>query len=179
MVNDNKKQLTILTCMALLIALNIILTRFLSINTQFLRISLGMIPVALAGGIFGPVWGGICGAVGDVLGMLIFPSGPYFPGFTVTAALTGIIYGLFLYHKENSSLIRNTLIASLIVCIGCNLLLDTLWLNMLYGSGFLAILPARVIKCLLNIPIYSFLILFLWNKAIIRIPFLHNFYSKY
>ena len=94
MTTQNHKNVTILTCLALLIALDIILTRFLSINTQFLRISLGMIPVALAGVIFGPVWGGVCGAAGDLLGMLIFPSGAYFPGFTLTAALTGIIYGL-------------------------------------------------------------------------------------
>ena len=87
-MSKNSKHLTILTCLALLVALDIILTRFLSINTQFLRISLGMIPVAIAGIAFGPVWGGLCGAVGDVLGMLIFPSGAYFPGFTLTAALT-------------------------------------------------------------------------------------------
>ena len=169
-MSKNSKQLTILTCLALLVALDIILTRFLSINTQFLRISLGMIPVAIAGIAFGPVWGGLCGAVGDVLGMLIFPSGAYFPGFTLTAALTGILYGLFLYHKEARVFFRNTVIASVLVCIGCNMLLDTLWLDILYGSGFLAILPARVVKCLCNIPIYSALILVLWNKAISRIP---------
>ena len=170
MTTQNHKNVTILTCLALLIALDIILTRFLSINTQFLRISLGMIPVALAGVIFGPVWGGVCGAAGDLLGMLIFPSGAYFPGFTLTAALTGIIYGLFLYHRTSSHILRNTVLASIIVCLGCNLLLDTLWLDLLYGSGFLVILPARIIKCLINIPVYSALVFFLWTKAISRIP---------
>ncbi len=170
MVSDNKKRITILTCVALLIALDIVLTRFLAINTQFLRISLGMIPVALAGVAFGAVWGGICGAVGDFLGMLLFPSGAYFPGFTLTAALTGIIYGLFLYRRNDRYKVRNTLLASFIVCIGCNLLLDTLWLNIMYGSGFLAILPARIVKCVLNIPIYSVLIIILWDKVLSRIP---------
>ena len=170
MVSGNKKQIPILTCVALLIALDIVLTRFLAINTQFLRISLGMIPVALAGIAFGAVWGGICGAVGDFLGMLLFPSGAYFPGFTLTAALTGIIYGLFLYRCNDRYKVRNTFLASIIVCIGCNLLLDTLWLNIMYGSGFLAILPARIVKCVLNIPIYSILLLILWDKVLSRIP---------
>lgn len=170
MVSKNHKTITIITCLALLIALDIILTRFLSINTQFLRISFGMIPVALAGAAFGPVWGGICGAVGDMLGMLIFPSGAYFPGFTLTAALTGIIYGIFLYRKDAGHFAFNTVIASIIVCIGCNLLLDTLWLDMMYGSGFIAILPARIIKCIINIPVYSALVIVLWNKVFSRIP---------
>ncbi len=170
MVSKHNKSVTIITCLALLIALDIVLTRFLAINTQFLRISLGMIPVAIAGIAFGPAWGGVCGAVGDVLGMMLFPSGAYFPGFTLTAALTGMIYGFFLYHKRGQHILRNTLFASIMVCIGCNLLLDTLWLNLMYGSGFIAILPARIVKCILNIPIYSFLILILWNKVVSRIP---------
>ena len=170
MVSENTKHITVITCMALFIALNIILTRFLAINTQFLRISLGMIPVALAGAAFGPVWGGVCGAVSDILGMLIFPSGAYFPGFTLTAALTGIIYGLFLFRGNGRHTLRNTLIASFLVCIGCNLFLDTLWLYIMYGSGFLAILPARIIKCALNIPIYTALIMLLWNRVFSKIP---------
>lgn len=170
MVSKNKKNVTTITCLALLIALDIVLTRFLAINTQFLRISLGMIPVAIAGIAFGPVWGAVCGAVGDVLGMLLFPSGAYFPGFTLTAALTGLIYGLFLYHKTHHHFTRNTFFASIIVCIGCNLILDTLWLDLMYGSGFLAILPARIVKCVLNIPIYSILILLLWDRVVSRIP---------
>lgn len=169
MTSKSVRNVTILTCLALLIALDIILTRFVSINTQFLRIGFGMIPVAIAGAAFGPVWGGVCGAVGDLLGVLIFPSGAFFPGFTLTAALTGIIFGLCMYHKPHK--LRYVVIASVIVCIGCNLILDTLWLDILYGSGFLAILPARAVKCAVNIFVYSFLVYMLWDKAVARIPY--------
>lgn len=168
MREKNNRRLTILACSALLIALDIILTRFLAINTQFLRISLGMIPVAVAGMAFGPLWGALVGAIGDILGMLIFPSGAYFPGFTVTAALTGIVYALFIYKREANLL--SIALASSIVCIGCNLLLDTLWLDILYGSGFLAILPARVVKCVINIPVYTILLHLLWTKVLTRVP---------
>ena len=168
MRENTNRHLTILACSALLIALDIILTRFLAINTQFLRISLGMIPVAVAGMAFGPLWGGLVGAIGDILGMLIFPSGAYFPGFTVTAALTGIVYALFVYKKEAK--VISIALASVIVCIGLNLLLDTLWLNIMYGSGFLAILPARTVKCIINIPIYTIILHLLWTKVLTRIP---------
>ncbi len=168
MREQSSRHLTILACSALLVALDIILTRFLAINTQFLRISLGMIPVAIAGMAFGPLWGGLVGAIGDILGMLIFPSGAYFPGFTLTAALTGIVYAIFVYKKEAKLL--HIALASAIVCIGLNLLLDTLWLNIMYGSGFLAILPARAVKCIINIPVYTIILHLLWSKVLTRIP---------
>lgn len=170
MNSKSHKTVTIITCLAFLIALDIILTRFLSINTQFLRLSLGMLPVAIAGAAFGPVWGGVCGGIGDLLGVLLFPSGAFFPGFTLTAVLTGVIYGLFLYRKNEHRLLLNTILATLVVCIGCNLMLDTLWLDIMYGSGFIAILPARLVKCAASIPIYSIAIYFVWGKAVSRVP---------
>ena len=160
-----------LVCVAFLIALDVILTRFLSIQTQFLRIGFGFLPVVIAGMAYGPVWGGLCGAIGDLLGMLIYPSGPFFPGFTITAALTGIVFGLILYKKR--SLLR-VFIASAIVCIALNLFLDTLWLDILYGSGYIALLPARIIKCALNIPIYTIIIDIVWNRGLSRIPQFHS-----
>ena len=89
-----------LVTMAFLIALEIVLTRFCSINTPILRIGFGFLPVAMMGIMFGPLWAGIGYAVGDLLGMLIFPSGAYFPGFTLTAFLTGLVFGFFLHGKE-------------------------------------------------------------------------------
>ena len=44
-----------------------------------------------------PISAGVAYAIGDILGMMIFPSGSYFPGFTLTAFLTGVIYGVVLY----------------------------------------------------------------------------------
>lgn len=167
MNSKENNYLTTVVCVAFLIALDIILTRFLSIQTQFLRIGFGFIPVAVAGIAYGPVWGGICGAVGDILGMLIYPSGAYFPGFTLTAALTGVIFGLILYRK--TSFVR-VITASAAVCIILNLLLDTLWLDIMYGSGFIALLPARAVKCFINIPIYSIFIEIIWCKGISKIP---------
>ncbi len=153
-----------LVTIAFFIALEVILTRFLSIQTDFLRIGFGFLPVACVGILFGPLWAGAAYAVGDVLGMLIFPSGSYFPGFTLSAFLIGCIYGFFLYKKESS--FRRILVPVLLVCMGVNLFVDTLWLNILYGQAYLALLPLRVIKCAVMVPIQLVLIKLVWEKVL-------------
>ena len=85
---------------AILIALEVILTRFVGISTPMLRISFGFLPMVIVAMYYGPIWGGGAYALADVLGSLIFPTGAYFPGFTVSACLTGIIYGLFLHKRK-------------------------------------------------------------------------------
>lgn len=156
-----------LVTIAFFIALEIILTRFCSIQTDIIRIGFGFLPVAMVGIMFGPLWAGAAYAIGDVLGMIIFPPAGYFPGFTLTAFLTGLTFGYFLHGKTPS--LRTILIPVLIVCLGLNLFLDTLWLNIMYGQGYLAILPARIIKCGIMLPIQTILIKFAWEKIILRI----------
>ena len=157
-----------LVIMAFMIALEIILTRFLSINTPILRIGFGFLPVAMLGIMYGPIWAGLSYAIGDVLGMMIFPTGAYFPGFTLTAFLTGLTYGLFLYKKENITW-KTALIPCLIVTLVLNLCLDTLWLKILMGQGFFALLPTRILKCVIMLPIETILIPLTWNQIFMRI----------
>ena len=166
MLNVTMSNTRRLVTIALFIALEVILTRFLSINTDFLRIGFGFLPVACVGILFGPLWAGAAYAVGDVLGMLIFPSGSYFPGFTVSAFAIGCIYGLFLHKKESS--FRRIIIPVLLVCMGVNLFVDTLWLNILYGQAYLALLPMRLVKCAVMVPIQVVLIKLVWDKVLKR-----------
>ena len=74
---------------ALLIALQIVFTRFFSVTMPVLRIGFGFLPVAVTSILYGPVWGGIAAAMADVIGMMLFPSGTYFPGFPLSAMLSG------------------------------------------------------------------------------------------
>lgn len=158
-----------LVIMAFMIALSVILTRFCSINTPIVRIGFGFLPCAFMGIMFGPIWAGVGYAAADVLGMSIFPSGTYFPGFTVTAFLTGIVYGLFYHNREVT--IRSSVIPNLIVSIFLNLVLDTLWLMILMGQGFWALLPARIIKCSVMFAIQVLLIPLIWKHLMLRLPF--------
>lgn len=66
-----------------------------------LRINLTSVPIILSGIICGPLAGLLTGTLSDILCFIIKPSGPYFLGFTLTCALTGLIPGLiFKYLKK-------------------------------------------------------------------------------
>lgn len=154
--------------MAILITISVILTRFCSINTPILRIGFGFVPCAIMGIMYGPLWAAAGYAIADVLGMLIFPTGTFFPGFTVTAFLTGIVYGLF-YHNRPVT-IKSSLLPNLLVSGVLNLILDTVWLMILMGQGFWALLPTRILKCVVMFVIQVVLIPVIWNKVVLRIP---------
>ena len=118
---------------------------------------------------YGPLWAGAAYAIGDILGMMIFPSGAYFPGFTLSAFLTGLVFGLVLYKKDITW--TRVLIASLIVVLGINLCLDTFWLHILMGQGYMAMLPARILKCAIAIPVQTFLIPAVWHGVMKNVPY--------
>jgi ECF transporter S component (folate family) len=152
----------VIVFMGLFIAMEVVLARFLSIQTPIVRIGFTFLPVALSAMLYGPLYSGIAAALADIVGMFLFSSGgAYFPGFTLTAFLSGVIYGLFL-HNKNRSFLR-VAIPVVIISLGVNLGLDTLWLQMLTGKGFIAILPARIIKCLIMIPIQIIIIEAVWR----------------
>ena len=116
----------------LLVATSIIFTRFLGFMAfgGAVRISFGGLPIALAGALMGPFWGAMTGIVADVLGATLFPQGAFFPGFTLTAALSGLIPGLVLYRRKPS------------------ISLNTFWLTILLKKGFLVLLPTRIVSAL-------------------------------
>ena len=116
---------------------------------------------------YGPLSAGIAYAIGDILGMMIFPSGSFFPGFTLTAFLTGVAYGLVLYKKPKTW--GRIILTVCIVCLGINLCLDTVWLHILMGQGYLALLPTRILKVAVMIPIQTILIGIVWKKIVIKI----------
>ena len=138
-----KNNLFTLTCLALLTAMQIILARYLVINiSDSLRFSLSFIPVVIAARRFGIVGGMSVYGVGDFLGALVFPTtGAYFPGFTVTAVVAGLIYGLFLSKKSGPVRIVLSVLASQLVC---TLLMNSYWLSTLMGSEFSAIFISRI-----------------------------------
>jgi len=168
-LNKKKKfKVSTIPVVAFLMALELILTRFLSINTPIVRIGFGFVPVSLTAIIYGPLWAGAAYALGDIIGALLFPIAPYFPGFTLTAFLTGIVFGLFLYNRPVSW--KTVFPASFIICVLLNLGLDTFWLYLLMNRGVLALMPARVLKVFVMIPLHVILIPFLWNRLKPLIP---------
>jgi ECF transporter S component (folate family) len=132
-----------LTAMALLIALEIILSRFLSLSAWNTKIGFSFVPVVIAAILLGPIYAGIVGALADFVGALLFPIGAYFPGFTLTAFLTGMVYGLFLYKRQSLPRILGAVAVNQFIL---SLLLNTLWISVLYGSPFGPLLVTRLVQ---------------------------------
>jgi ECF transporter S component (folate family) len=139
----------------LLLAILIVFQRFISVPlTQFLRVNLAYVPLILIGTFLGPVWGALIGVAGDLLGMILFPTASFFPGFTLNALLIGIIYGSLLYNRPNNkSYLIRLIISVLIVRLFVNLGLNTLWLSILYEQAFMVLVIPRLTSTLIQIPI--------------------------
>jgi ECF transporter S component (folate family) len=104
--------------------------------------------------LLGPAWSAGVAALGDVIGALFLPKGAFFPGFTLSALLTGLIHGLFLYNTRNNRqflvrLILSTFTVLLFIHIG----LTSLWLVIMYKRAFIAFASTRVIAALILLPI--------------------------
>lgn len=145
----NTKQLVF---MAFLISLKIVLTRFLGIHIgEIIRISFSFIATAIMAVYFGPVLTGIGSGIADVIGAVLFPRGAYFPGFTLSAIITGFIYGIFLYKKHFSW--WRIIVIKLLVLIFITAGLNSVWLAMITGKAYTVLLIPRVTEGLLMLPI--------------------------
>ena len=121
-------------------ALAMILNSVASISIgPYIKIGFSAIPNQLVDYLFGPVTGSLFAGVLDIVKYVLKPDGAFFFGFTFNAMLAAFIYGCF-YYKKKLTLWR-VLLAKLIVILVVNVFLNTLWLDMLYGKGFLVLLP--------------------------------------
>ena len=132
-----------LAILAMMVAANVVLSRFLSISLWNLKIGFAFIPVVTAAILFGPIAGGIVGAAGDYIGATLVPIAQYFPGFTITAFFVGAVYGIFLHKKQD---MQRIILAILVTeCIG-SLLMNTFWISTLFGAPFVSLLPPRAMQ---------------------------------
>lgn len=164
-MQNNRFLLIHIAYIGALIALQIVLGQLVQIPTPIKQLNFGFIPIAIAGYLFGPVGGMLVAALGDVLGTLLFGVGTIHLGFTLTAALAGITYGLFLFPRYNrwiDKLMKKRYAALLIrslfaVIIGAAIydVLNSFWLVQLIGKGYLAILVGRQFFHLIDIPVFT------------------------
>ena len=138
-----------------MLALSVVLSKLVSVNISFLRIGFGFLPIAVLAILYGPVVAAVGYGLADIIGAFLFPTGTFFPGFTVSAVLTGLIFGFVLYNKEVT--IIRALTASALVCLFVNLLLNTYWLTFLLGKGFTVLLASRAVKEIVAIPVMALL----------------------
>ncbi len=175
----NKKQeetLFTLVCLALLIAMQVVLARFGTINLGITRFSISFIPVVIAARRFGVLSSVIVYGLGDLVGAIAFPTtGAFNPCFTITAALSGLCFGLFLSKKASLGRILGAVLSSQILC---TLLLNSYWLWYFYYSaekGYPAVLLSRLPQSIVTAVVQIvFMALFLEKiSKVIRIPKRH------
>ena len=91
--------------MAALVAMQIILARFLSIQaSDTLRVSFESIPVILAGMWLGPVSGALVALIADILGTIISGYGVWFPPIALGPVMVAVISGLSTKYIFKSDL---------------------------------------------------------------------------
>ena len=151
-LKNGRKPVIWITVAALLIAAEVVLNRFASINTMGLKIGFAFVPPTLAAIMFGPGMSAAVWGLSDLLGAILFPIGPYHPGFTVCAALMGVISGFLLNPDYAAKLLKrkkggpvppirnrvrifpNVVVAVLFNCLVLGLTVNTVWISQLYGS---------------------------------------------
>lgn len=118
---------------AMLIAFDVIFSRLLAVNVLWAKLGFGFAAVALSAMLYGAAWAGMTAAIGDLVGSLLFPTGAYFPGFTATAAITGIIFGILLHGQRPD--IKRCFLAALLNCILVTLILNSLMIILVFDPA--------------------------------------------
>lgn len=164
--------------MGLLIALMVILSQVLGIETQFVKLTFTFVPEVVMAILFGPFWTGVGAAIADVTGLMLLPkAAPYFFGFTINAFIGGLVYGYFFYKKEITWLrsflcvLTNTLVITL-----C---LTPIWLSIMYQVPLdsWALWSVRLLKAGIMLPIETILV-YLVAKSLPYKRFAKRFIAK-
>lgn len=151
MQKNVKKYLVKIVLTGILVALNVIMERFMSYNVWNMSIGFSFITIGFAATYLGIPYSIAVAALGDFIGALLFPFGTYFPGFTLTNALVGLVFGIFLHKKTN---ILKISLAVLINKICCTLLLNSIWIAILYRGGLDALWTVIVPRIVTTIPMF-------------------------
>ena len=161
-----KINIRLVAALGILVAIHIVLSRFCSINTWNLKIGFAFVPVFAAAYFFGPLPAAIVGGLGDFLGAILFPIGPYFPGFTLNCALTGIIFGLLLHRRPT---VPRVIAATILNQFVLSLFGTTLWLSILNGAAYWPLLATRIPQAII-LSVLEVAVMLALSKAI---PLLH------
>ena len=147
-----------ITWMAIIMALQIILSK-INIGPDFVKISPAFIMTALLGYYFGPWWGGLAGICTDLIGHTFLGSGgTFFIGFTISAFIAPFLYGIVLYGYNVSW--QRVIFSTFLVTLIHNLILNTLWIILLYHLKLKIILPIRIIKNIISWIVESIVLFF-------------------
>ena len=162
------RDVRVLVFTALMIALRLVLKSVkipiapsLNINIQFFVNALGSM-------VFGPVVAILAGVLSDTLGYVLFPSGPYFPGFILTEVAGGVVFALFLYRAVITP--ARVILSRFSVNFFVNIILQTpimvLYYQMVLGKSYAWFDLPRIVKNLVLFPFESVLLILFLRYAV-------------
>ncbi len=152
----------VLVFLGLMGALSIVLSFVGTIRIgNYLRIGFSDLPNRLNDFLLGPFLGALFGGVMDIVKYLLQPTGPFFPGYTLSAVCGSLIFGFITHgmHGHKLSLVR-IFAAELLIKVFVNIGMNTAWSCLLYGNALMAILPARILANLIQLPMDTAVIYF-------------------
>jgi len=159
-LNELKKTKTITMC-GLLAAIGVLLGKFTIQIGSYIKIGFSDLPNQIVAYLFGPVVSSFFATILDVIKLMVNPTGGWIPGLTISAYIAGLIYGISFYKKNIT--FKRVLVTKLIVVLLVNTILNTFWLAQIYGNGYLALLPTRVLKNIIMWPIQSILFWYMYK----------------
>lgn len=156
LMKQNKQMIRRIAVLSLMIAIIVIFSHFIAIETQVMKFSFTFIPEAITGALFGPLWSAVANVIADFIGMWLAPKASFFFGFTLNALLTGLIYGYFC--SKNPMRWQNIAKAVIVNAVIVHLVLTPLWLQMMYDMPYVVQIGPRLIKELITIPLQIILL---------------------
>lgn len=152
-----------------LVAMNLVLARVLAINIgPTLRITVSATPIYLASLWLGPLVGGICGGVSDLLGCLIQGYAPN-PFILVTSVLAGVLPAVlkkYVFHDKVNSWKIAVIIAihGLVGSMG----FTTVGLHIYYGTPWSVLYTTRMVQTVALVIANSILVSILYRSVLTR-----------
>ncbi|MCL2350497.1 MAG: folate family ECF transporter S component [Defluviitaleaceae bacterium] len=159
-----REQILMITTIGVLVAIAVLLRSFASIMiTPQFRLSFDFLAIALIAIKFGPWKAGTAAMMADLIAFWLFPRGIFFPGFTFTAFLAGSVYGIFMHNRPGNMLyiVISVAIVTIVVQFG----IETIWLMIMFDNAFVALLPARLLRTAVMLPLQILCIKFACEGA--------------
>ncbi|URL61101.1 folate family ECF transporter S component [Acetilactobacillus jinshanensis] len=151
--------------LGILIAIQLILGK-LGIGYKVIRIDFAFVPLFLMGKWYGPFWAGIASGVSDVIGATIINGTGFFPQFTISAVLGGVITGWLFYHHKVTW--PRVIVYQLVIAVLINLIMNTYWVYMINMIPIKVLLVPRLIKELIMTPIQILIIHWIGNEHLVK-----------
>lgn len=164
---------------AILVALAVVLTRVLAINTMLVKIGFGFVPIIVAAIYAGPLYAGVIFAISDVIGTLMFPVGAFNPFFTLSYFIMGLAYGAFLFPASpiskglrsfgywlggklkltdtGTNALAEILLAFVtgtVISLVFSLALNTFLIHLFFRINYAVLIPSRIIQVCILIPLH-------------------------